>query len=188
MGIAGVFLFIMGPIMMVAAITTGQPPEPERIPAPHRTNTLPPGWLPELQAAANHYSHDTAHKVEVTYHHQVEEDLLAQVMDNIGPALGWHFRRIDRRTVVTLPAGDLPLLDRLAEDPATFVAENAHAPPRTERPGRYLNAEIDWKFVPGQHTAPRIIAAIAGFILTVAGALMIATALYQTDRKDRTTT
>ena len=179
MGIIGVFFLIMGPIMIVAAVTTGQPPEPEpgRMPPPHRINAIPASWLPEIQAAANHYDRDTVHRVEVTHHHQEEENLLAQLQENIGPALGWHFRTKDRGTVITLPAEDLPLLDRLAEDPAAFVAENAHIQPRTVQPERYLNAHMDWSYVPGKHTPARAVAAFLGFLCCIAGAVMIAAAM-----------
>ena len=186
MAVVGMSALFAGAIMMVAAVTTGEPPFPEGPPppAPAKVHMLPEEWLPKIKDADQAHRSDASYLYTVNYHPDDWENLDGHLKHNIGPALGWHFTKVGAKTRVVLPKEDLPLLDRLAESPRAFVAENAWTNPRTTRPNELVNAEIQWERIPGEHTGLRLLTAILGLVTAGAGIALVSTAM-QKDEESR---
>ena len=138
MAVVGMSALFAGAIMMVAAVTTGEPPFPEGPPppAPAKVHMLPEEWLPKIKEAAQTHRSDASYLYTANYHPDDWENLDGHLKHNIGPALGWHFTKVGAKTRVVLPKEDLPLLDRLAESPRAFVAENAWTNPQDDQTQR----------------------------------------------------
>ena len=138
-------------------------------PTPLTLHEIPPDWLPEIQETAHRYQRGTAHRVEVTIHRDDAENLAAQLQDNIGPALGWYSQRVDRKTVAVIPEQDLPLMEMLSKNPAGLVRDLQFREPRTERPERLVNVEIDQKYQTGGHGVAISVLLVAGVLTTFMG-------------------
>ena len=136
---AGAVLFTVC-FMRVIEVTGGGVIEP-----PDRNATLRAEWMPRLQEAAAHHREGTAIPAKVYVVRGDRHDLNDQLVNNIGPALGWQARYDSGGLLITLPVQDLEMLEDLQRSPEVFIEQHSSIPQRAELEGDLVNAQLEVK-------------------------------------------